>query len=357
MNSAAPGAGIVNRPFGSLQDGRSVELFLLRNENGFEASITPYGGTVTSIMAPDRAGGFEDVVLGFDDLDGYLGPQPHFGAVIGRFANRVGGGRFTLDGRDFVLHCNDGNNHLHGGRSGFDKALWKARPGPGALELTLEYVSRDGEEGYPGRLEATVTYAVKPDNELRIDYHCTTDKPTHVNLTNHSYFNLAGAGRGDVLDHLLTIVAEKFTPVDRTSIPTGELREVAGAPMDFRSSRAVGERIDDKDEQLQIGSGYDHNFVLSRRGREPSLAARVFEPTSGRVMEVLTTEPGIQFYSANFLDGSIKGKGGVAYERRCALCLETQHFPNSPNRPEFPSTILRPGEEYRSTTVYRFSCE
>jgi aldose 1-epimerase len=357
MKSAAPGAGIVNRPFGWMPDGRTVELYQLRNENGFEASITPYGGIVTSVMVPDRKGRYEDVVLGFDDLEGYLGPHPYFGAVIGRYANRISGGRFTLGGREFVLHCKDDGNHLHGGRSGFDKALWNARPGPGALELTLEYVSRDGEQGYPGQLEATVTYAVKPDNQLRIDYHCTTDKPTHVNLTNHSYFNLAGAGGGDVLDHLLTIDAEKFAPVDRALIPTGELREVAGTPMDFRSSCAVGARIDDEDEQLQIGSGYDHNFVVSRRGREPSLAARVVEPTSGRVMEVLTTEPGIQFYSANYLDGSIEGKGGVTYGRRCALCLETQHFPDSPNRPEFPSTVLRPGEEWRSTTVYRFSCK
>ncbi len=257
----------------------------------------------------------------------------------------------------FVLHCNGGDNHLHGGRSGFDKALWNARPDPGALALTLEYVSDDGEEGYPGRLEAIVTYTVTSADELRIDYLCTTDKPTHVNMTNHSYFNLAGASCGDVLDHVVTIDADRFTPVDRTLIPIGELREVAGTPMDFRVPCAVGARIDDNDEQLEVASGYDHNFVLNRSGPEPSLAARVFEPETGRVLEVLTTEPGVQFYSANFLDGQVRGKGGAAYGRRCALCLETQHYPDSPNQPEFPSTVLRPGDEYRSTTVYRFSCK
>jgi aldose 1-epimerase len=293
------------------------------------------------------------VILGFDSLGGYVdNPGPFFGALIGRYGNRIGGARFALNGIEYKVDQNDGANSLHGGARGFDKAIWTAKElGDGGLELT--YLSKDGEEGYPGNLNATVTYHLTGANELRIDYAATTDKTTVVNLTNHSYFNLKGDG--DILGHILTLHADRFTPVDSGLIPTGELRAVNGTPFDFRKPTAIGARIDQTDEQLKLGRGYDHNWVLNRKGRRLSLAARVEEPSTGRVLEVSTTEPGIQFYTGNFLDGTIKGKGGKVYGLRSGFCLETQHFPDSPNNPEFPSTVLKPGEKFHSTTVFKFS--
>lgn len=348
---------ILERPFGVLPDGSDVVLYILTNDSGMRVSIATYGGVVTSLEAPDRNGEMADVVLGFDGLDGYVGGHPYFGAIVGRCANRIGKARFTLDGEVYHLAANDGEHHLHGGSAGFDKALWSPRPRstPDGPQLELAYLSEDGEEGYPGRLDVTVTYTLCQLYELRIDYCATADAPTPINLTNHSYFNLAGAGSGDILKHELTLDADRFTAVDTQLIPTGEIRDVAGTPLDFRQQHAIGARIEDDDEQLQHGCGYDHNFVLNSAGRDLSLAARVTEPTTGRVLEVLTREPGVQFYTANFLDGSITGKGGAVYGRRCAFCLETQHFPDSPNKPEFPSTILRPGAIYETTTIYRFS--
>jgi aldose 1-epimerase len=356
MISRKRGDGIAKKQFGTLPDGRDVELYVLTNHNGMRASITTFGGIVTSLTAPDRNGRFADVVLGFDDLDGYLVGHPYFGAIVGRYGNRIAKGRFTLDDQDYVLARNNNGNHLHGGVAGFDKALWSARPRsrPEGPQLRLTRVSADGEEGYPGRLDVTVDYTLTHENELRIDYRATTDKPTHVNLTNHSYFNLSGPGGGDILSHEMLVNADHFTPVDDGLIPTGEIREVEGTPMDFRKPVTVGARIDDNDEQLRFGCGYDHNWILNREGSGLSLAARVREPTAGRVMEVVTSEPGVQFYSGNFLDGSLTGKEGKAYGRRCALCLETQHFPDSPNRPEFPTTMLRPDDVYETTSIYRF---
>ena len=352
-----PVVGIIRKSFGALPDGLDVDLYLLTNDNGMGASITTYGGIVTSLTAPDRDGGFADVVLGFDDLEGYLAGHPYIGAIVGRYGNRIAGGSFRIGDETYVLARNNNGNHLHGGISGFDKSLWSAQLQsiPDGPRLRLTHVSADGEEGYPGRLDVTVDYILTHENELRIDYRATTDKTTHVNLTNHSYFNLAGPGGDDILGHEVLINADHFTPIDDGLIPTGEMRDVAGTPMDLRAPVAIGERIDSDDEQLRFGCGYDHNWVLKKTDTDLSFAARVFEPTSGRVMEVLTSEPGVQFYTANFLDGSITGKGGVVYGRRCALCLETQHFPDSPNKPAFPTTVLRPGEVYESSTVYRFS--
>lgn len=344
------------QPFGKTADGQAVDLYTLTNPNGLEAAITNYGGIVVRLKTPDRNGQLADVVLGFDTLDDYLKGHPYFGAIIGRYGNRIAKGRFQLNGVEYKLAVNNGENHLHGGLKGFDKVVWNARDvstaeAP-ALELT--YTSKDGEEGYPGTLHVTVVYTLTPANELKIDYAATTDKDTIVNLTNHSYFNLAGQGEGDILGHELMINASRFTPVDAGLIPTGELRSVEGTPFDFRKPVAIGARINQDDQQLKYGNGYDHNFVLDRTGDGLVLAARVTEPKSGRVMEVYTTEPGIQFYSGNFLDGSNKGKGGKIYQRRYGFCLETQHFPDSPNKPNFPSTVLRPGAKYQSTTVYRF---
>ena len=347
---------LTREPWGKTAAGEAVELYTLTNAKGAEAKITTYGGIVVSLKVPDRAGAMGDVVLGFDNLDSYLQqpPPPYFGALIGRYGNRIGKAKFTLNGIEYTLAKNNGENHLHGGRRGFDKVVWNAKGGPGE-SLELNYLSKDGEEGYPGNLSATVTYTWTDNNELKIDYIATTDKDTVVNLTNHSYFNLAGQGEGDILSHQVTIQAEKFTPVDKGLIPTGELKSVAGTPFDFRSPKAIGERIDLKEEQLELGHGYDHNFVLSNPGGGPQQAAKVTEAKSGRVMEVLTTEPGLQFYTGNFLDGTIHGKGGKVYGRRAAFCMETQHFPDSPNKPDFPSTVLKPGGRYQTTTVYRFS--
>ena len=350
---------ISKKTYGQTKDGQAVDLYTLANGKGFEAGIITYGGIVVTLKTPDRKGEYADVVLGFDSLDGYLGAHPYFSAIIGRYGNRIGKAQFKLNGQTYKLAPNDNGNTLHGGLKGFDKVVWQAREtqvdGAPALELT--YVSKDGEEGYPGTLTSKVTYSVPVRNELRIDYEATTDKDTVVNLTNHSYFNLAGPGGGDVLQHKMQLLASKFTPVDGGLIPTSELKGVAGTPFDFTKPEAIGARINAEDEQLKLGKGYDHNWVLDSGGGALSPAARVTEPTTGRVMEVLTTEPGLQFYTGNFLDGTIKGKGGQVYQQRSGFCLETQHFPDSPNQPSFPSTVLKPGAVYKSMTVYRFSAE
>lgn len=358
--SKTQSATISSEPFGSLPEGQAVTLFTLTNANGMVARVIDYGGIILSLMAPDADGRFEDVTLGYDSLSDYLDESPYFGAVIGRYGNRIAGGRFDLDGETYELARNNGPNHLHGGLKGFDKVVWDAEPfeRKNGVGLIFRRTSPDMEEGYPGNLSATITYTLTDDNELIFDYEATTDEATPVNLTQHAYFNLAGDGEGDILDHVLTLNADHFTPVDSTLIPTGEIRPVAGTPFDFTEPTPIGARIEQDDEQLRHGLGYDHNFVLNRSDEDSLvLAARLYEPTSRRVMEVFTTEPGVQFYSGNFLDGSLTGKGGVVYEHRYGLALETQHFPDSPNQPSFPSTILLPGETYRSRTVYRFAVE
>ena len=346
---------ISKAPFGKTKDGKSVEIYTLTNSRGSEATIITYGGAVVSLKVPDKQGKLGDVVLGFDSIADYEKHTAFFGALIGRYGNRIARGKFTLDKREYSLATNNGENHLHGGIRGFDKVVWTAKTSTDSkgANLELTYLSADGEEGYPGNLSVKVVYSLTEDNQLKIVYSATTDKATVINLTHHSYFNLAGAG--DILDHRLTLNAARFTPTDKGSIPTGELASVAGTPFDFRKETAIGARIAQENEQLNFGRGYDHNFVLTKKGGGVGLAARVYEPTSGRVMEVLTTEPGIQFYSGNFLDGSVPGKGGKAYPYRSGFCLETQHFPDSPNRPKFPSTVLRPGQTYRQTTIYSFS--
>jgi aldose 1-epimerase len=341
--------------FGKAPDQIPVELYTLTSPQGLEAGIMTYGGIIVTLKVPDKSGKAADVVLGFDRLDGYLEKSPYFGAIIGRYGNRIGQGRFTLDGVEYKLARNNGENSLHGGLRGFDKVVWQVR-NAGADFLELVYLSRDGEEGYPGNLNVTVRYALA-GGELKIDYSAFTDRTTVLNLTNHSYFNLAGEGQGDILNHQLTVNADRFTPVDNGLIPTGELRAVEGTPFDFRKPAAIGARIGADDEQIRLGGGYDHNFVLNRSGDSPSLAATAYEPRSGRVLQVLTTEPGMQLYTGNFLDGTIQGKGGHVYPRRSAFCLETQHFPDSPSKPEFPSTALKPGRSYRSTTVLKFSTQ
>lgn len=355
MNAEAK-TKVTSEPFGKTPDGTPVEIFTL-SDGAYEARIATYGGIVVSLRVPDRDGKPADVVLGFDNLDGYVanfnGPSDaFFGALIGRYANRIAHGRFSLDGKTYSLPLNNGENSLHGGPHGFNNVVWKAKPVANGVELT--YLSKDGEAGYPGNLSATVRYTlVKGD--LRIEYSATTDKDTAVNLTNHSYFNLAG--QGDILNHQLTLHASRFTPVDAGLIPTGELKSVDSTPFDFRKPTAVGARINADDEQLHLGRGYDHNWVLDTgsAGGKLAEAAEVYEPSSGRVLKVLTDQPGIQFYSGNFLDGSIKGKGGKPDELHAALCLETQHFPDSPNHPDFPTTELKPGERYHTVTVYSFS--
>lgn len=341
------------------EDGKNIELFTLKNANGMEVGITNYGGILVSILAPDRDGNLEDIVLGFDDVTRYRGEHPYFGSIVGRYANRIKGGKFTLDGKEYTLAQNNGENHLHGGIDGFDSVIWEVEEiqSNDSSGLRLTYLSKDGEEGYPGNLSAAATYYLTDENELRIDYEATTDAPTVLNLTNHTYFNLAGAGSGDILGHQMMINADHFTPTDEGLIPTGEIRSVAGTPMDFRTPTPIGERIDQDYEPLVVAGGYDHNYVLNKTGEGLELAARVTEQSSGRVLEVFTTQPGVQFYSGNFLNGSVVGKGGVAYQKRAGFCLETQHFPDSPNQPEFPSVVLRPGETYRETTVFKFSAE
>jgi aldose 1-epimerase len=342
-------AGVRKAVFGKLPDGRAVRRYTLTNAHGLFAKILDYGTIIAELHVPDRHGSLGDIVHGFDDLGPYLGRHPYFGCTVGRVANRIAKGRFTLDGTTYRLAVNNGENHLHGGLKGFDKVLWQAEPQPGAA-VKFCYTSPDGEEGYPGALAVAVTMTLTDADELRIDYVATTDKATPVNLTNHSYFNLAGAGQ--VLQHELMLAADHYTSVHADLIPTGEIKPVKGTPLDFTSPTPIEARF----AQLRGAPvGYDHNFVLNSGGESPALAARVYEPGSGRVIEARTTQPGIQLYTANFLDGSLKGKRGVAYQRYSAFCLETQHFPDSVNQPQFPSTILRPGETYRQTTVYKFS--
>ena len=346
-------------PFGTTADAKPVELFTLTNAHDVEVRAMTYGATIVWLHAPDREGHLDDIVLGYPTLAGYLAQSPYFGAIVGRYGNRIAKGRFSLDGKTYQLATNNGPNHLHGGVKGFDKVVWSAEPAEtdSSATVTFSYVSPAGEEGYPGTLRARVTYTLTDRNELRVDYLATTDQATPVNLTQHSYFNLAGAGTRDILAHELMIAADRYTPVDATLIPTGEIAAVAGTPFDFRTPTAIGARIGQSDVQLQHGKGYDHNWVLNRAGAAEGalvLAARVTEPTTGRTLDVFTTEPGIQFYSGNFLDGTITGKDGRVYQHRYGFCLETQHFPDSPNHPNFPSTILRPGREYRSTTVFQF---
>ena len=347
---------VKSEPFGQV-DGQSVTLYTLKNAGGMEVRATNYGGIITHLLVPDREGNLEDVALGYDSLQGYLDETPYFGSIIGRYGNRIGGGTFTLNGETFDLAKNNGPNHLHGGLKGFDKVVWDAEPfeRDGERGIVFTYTSPDGEEGYPGTLSTRVTYTLTDENELIFGYQATTDRATPVNLTQHTYFNLAGHDGGDILDHVMIINADRFTPIDSTLIPTGELRPVEGTPFDFRQPTPIGARIDQQDEQIRHGLGYDHNFVLNGEPGPMKLVARVYEPESGRVMEVSSTEPGVQFYSGNFLDGSITGKDGAVYNHRNGFCLETQHFPDSPNKPEFPSTILEPGEEYSSRTIYAFS--
>lgn len=330
-----------------------MRVFTLRNARGLEAEVTDHGGIILSLRVPDRSGRPADVVLGFDSPEAYAENTPYFGALIGRYANRIGYGRFSLDGRTHTLTRNEAPHHLHGGRKGFDSVLWEAEP-VGGSALDLRHTSPDGDEGYPGTVRVRVRYALTDANQLVVDSRATTDLATPVSLTQHSYFNLAGEGAGDVLDHVVTIPADRFTPVDGTLLPTGEIREVAGTPFDFREPRRLGDRIRDDDEQLRCAGGYDHNYVLGTRSTsEPRLAARVHHPASGRTLEVRTTEPGVQLYSGNGLAGVI-GKGGRAYSRFAGMALETQKFPDSPNRPEFPPSILRPGETFRSRTIFGF---
>jgi aldose 1-epimerase len=341
-------------PFGRTREGSPVDLYTLRNSGGLEARISNYGGTVVSLKTPDRDGRLDEVVLGFDDLESYLAPNPYFGALVGRFCNRIAKGTFALEGATYSLATNNGPNALHGGHKGFDKMVWQAAitGTASAPALELHYLSKDGEEGYPGNLHVKAVYGLTADNGLRLDLTATTDKLTILNLTQHSYFNLAG--KGDVLGHQVQIDADRFTPVDSSLIPTGELRPVAGTPFDFRRPAALGARIEQADEQLQRGHGYDHTFVLNHPMGRLDVIARVLEPVTGRVLEVLTTQPGVQLYTGNFLDGTIKGKGGLVYNRRSGFCLEAQHFPDSPNHPEFPSVTLRPGEVYQNTVIFKF---
>jgi aldose 1-epimerase len=349
-------ARVTRQPFGVTKDGKSVELFTLRNNNGMEARITNYGGIVVSLLVPDRNGKPGDVVLGYDKLDDYIADNPYFGALIGRYGNRIGNARFTLNGVEHILAANDGPNHLHGGVKGFDKVVWEAEEGSGkeGPALHLKYVSADGEEGYPGSLLVNVVYTLTDANELKIAYSYISDTPTVANLTHHSYFNLAGEGSGMILDHLLMIDADVMTPVGPGLIPTGDVKSVEGTPLDFRKPTRIGERIGLDDEQLKLAGGYDHNWVLNKTTNALALAARVEDPSSGRIMEVLTTEPALQFYSGNFLTGKNIGKKGHPYVYRSGFCLESQHYPDSPNRSEFPSTVLDAGKKYSTMTVYRF---
>lgn len=350
-------ATVTKHSFGKTSTGENIDIYTLRNLNGMETQITNYGGIVVSLLAPDRNGTFGDVVLGFSDLENYLKPHPNFGALIGRYGNRIAKGRFKLNGVEYKLAVNNGENHLHGGIKGFDKVIWtgraiKTKAGPAVV---LTYLSKDGEEGYPGNLRVRVVYTLTNNNELKIDYSAKTDKNTVTNLTHHSYFNLLGEGNGNILNHQIMINANRFVPTDEGSIPTGELRGVADTPFNFPKLTTIGARINQDDEQLKFGNGYDHTWVIDGRAGTLRHAASAYEPFSGRLMEVWTTEPGMHLYTGNFLDGTLTGKSGKLYPRRSGFCLETQHYPDSPNQPSFPTTTLRKGATYRSTTLYRFS--
>ena len=356
--SKSPGT-ISQAPFGKTTNGTPVEIYTLCNSHGMEARIMTYGGIVVSLKVPDKNGKLGDIVLGYDSLDGYLKSSPYFGALIGRYGNRIAGGKFTLEGKTYTLAANNGPNSLHGGIKGFDKVVWKATPlatanGPA---LQLKYISKDGEEGFPGNLTVTAVYTLTEDNRLRLDFSATTDQPTLCNLTHHSYFNLAGQGNGDVLGEIVYINADNITPVDANLITTGEIKPVDGTPFDFRKPTAIGARISSDDEQIKFGNGYDHNWVINKPLGQLGLMARASDPASGRVMEVWSTEPGMQFYTGNFLDGSITGKDGKVYQRRNAFCMEPHHYPDSPNKPQFPTTELKPGETYHNTIIYKFSVQ
>ena len=350
-------ATVTKANFGKTASGEDVDIYTLKNVNGVEARITNYGGIVVSLRVPDRNGKFDDVVLGFNDFNSYLKNDPYFGAIIGRYGNRIAKGRFKLNGVEYKLAVNNGENHLHGGIKGFDKVVWTGRETktPAGPAVVLTYLSKDSEEGYPGNLRARVVYTLTNKDELKIEYSATTDKPTVLNLTHHSYFNLLGEGNGDILSHHVTINADRFLPTDAGAIPTGELRKVAGTPFDFLKATTIGARINDADEQLKLGNGYDHTWVINGRAGTLRHAATAYEPISGRTMQVWSTEPGMQFYTGNFLDGTLTGKSNKLYPRRSGFCFETQHYPDSPNQPKFPTTTLRKGQVYRSTTVYRFT--
>jgi aldose 1-epimerase len=348
---------IIKAPFGTTKEGKPVDVYTLRNAHGVEARIVNYGGIVLSLYVPDKDGKFGDVVLGYSTLAEYEKETPYFGCLVGRYGNRIAKGKFTLDGQTYTLAVNNGPNALHGGIKGFDKVVWDAASAstPAGPSLELTYVSKDGEEGYPGTLTVKAVYTLTKDNALRLDYTATTDKATVANLTQHSYFNLAG--KGDILGHVVYLKADKFTPVDATLIPTGELRPVDGTPFDFRKPTAIGARVNADDEQIKFGGGYDHNWVINKPMGKLGLQARVTEPTTGRVLEVLSTEPGLQFYCGNFLDGTLKGKNGWVYQHRNGFCMEPQHYPDSPNQPNFPSVVLKPGETYKNTIIYKFSVQ
>ena len=354
-----PTARLTTETFGRTTDDQAISLVTLRNLNGMEVRVMTYGGIIVSLKTPDKTGHVDDIVLGHDDAAGYFANSPYFGVIVGRYGNRIAKGAFTLEGHTYQLATNNGANHLHGGKKGWDQAVWAADPFQDArgVGVVLSHTSPDGDEGYPGTVNAKVTYTLKDDNQLVVDYSATTDKPTVINLTQHSYFNLTGGKSPDILGHELMINADRYTPVDDGLIPTGELAPVQGTPFDFRAATKIGARIEQDDVQLKRGKGYDHNWVLNRQGEGLSLAARVVEPASGRTLEISTTEPGIQFYSGNFLDGTITGKGGVKYGHRAGFCLETQHYPDSPNHPNFPSTVLRPGQQYKSQTVFKFGVQ
>ena len=350
-------AGIEKAAYGTLPNGKTADLYTLRNAAGMTVRITNYGGIITELQAPDKDGTFEDVTLGLDSLSSYVENNPFFGALVGRYGNRIAKGKFTLDGKTYTLPINNMGNALHGGKVGFDKVLWTATPVEGdEPALKLQYTAKDGEEGYPGNLAVEVTYTLQKDNALKIDYQATTDKPTVVNLTNHTYFNLTGGAKRDILEHVVTLNADRLVPVDKTLIPTGKLQPVAGTPFDFTKPTVVGARINDStDTQIKYGGGYDHAWVLNGAADAMKQAATVYEPTSGRVMDVRTTEPAVQFYTGNFLNGKVTGREVKPYEKRYALCLETEHYPDSPNQPSFPTTVLRPGQTYKTTTIYQFS--
>ncbi len=348
---------ITKAPFGKTGDGQAVDLYTLSNPSGMKAKITNYGGIVTELHVPDKNGNNGDVVLGYEKLSSYIEASPYFGCITGRYANRIAKGRFTIDGTEYKLATNNGDNHLHGGVAGLDKKVWSAKEvkGVGRAGIEFSYLSPDGEEGYPGNVHCKVTYWLTVQNEIEIQYEATTDKSTHLNLTHHSYFNLAGAGSGDILNHEVELFADKFVPTDASNIPLGELAPVKGTPFDFLTPHKIGARIGENNQQLKVGLGYDHNWVINSTGKGIELAARVTEEKSGRIMEVLTDQPGIQFYTGNFLDGSNVGKGGNVYKHRNAFCLETQKFPDSPNNPSYPSSLLEPGQTYRHVCIYRFS--